>query len=43
VRQILKKAGKDIREVEAYKNVLKISFEEKKTASAGGETKDGGK
>jgi C-terminal peptidase prc len=43
VRQILKKAGKDIREVEAYKNVLKISFEEKKTASAEGETKDGGK
>ena len=32
MRQLLKKAGKDIREVDAYKNVLKISFDEKKTA-----------
>ena len=40
VRQILKKAGKDIREIDAYKGVLKISFEEKKTASADAESKD---
>ena len=39
VRQLLKKAGKDIREVDAYKNVLKISFDEKKTA-VGEESKD---
>jgi carboxyl-terminal processing protease len=39
VRQLMKKAGKDIREVDAYKNVLKISFDEKK-AAAGEEAKD---
>ena len=28
VRQLMKKAGKDIREVDAYRNVLKIKFDE---------------
>ncbi len=40
VRQIMQKSGKDIREVEGYKNVLKISFDEKRTASADGEPKE---
>jgi carboxyl-terminal processing protease len=31
VRQLLKKAGKDVREVPEYKNVLKIPFDEGKT------------
>ena len=37
VRQLMKKAGKDIREVDAYKNVLKISFDENKAAATGAE------
>lgn len=32
VRQLLKKAGKDIRDVAAYQNVLKIAFDDQKTS-----------
>ena len=41
VRTLLGKLGKDIREVPAYKNVLKIKFDEKSTAKQGGQ--DGSK
>ncbi|MEQ1631649.1 MAG: S41 family peptidase [Planctomycetota bacterium] len=37
VRQLLKKWGQDIREIPAYKNVLKISFDENKAAATGAE------
>ena len=35
VRVLMKARGEDIRKVAAYKNVLKISFDDKKTAKAG--------
>jgi len=35
IRVLMKERGADIRDVAALKNVLKISFDEKKTAQAG--------